>query len=752
MRVCKRVFWIFAALILLSQCKSIQAQISSEKYVWRNVIIGGGGFVTGIIFHPRAKNLIYARTDVGGAYRWDASAQKWIPLTDWIGAADDNLTGIESIAVDSSDTNRVYLAAGIYSRGRAAILRSDNQGKTFQRTDVPFKMGGNEIGRFNGERLAVDPNDGKILFFGSRRDGLWKSEDYGVTWKNIKSFPTAGTPFLFSTNDFPQGSRRRFHFPPQQVGIVFVQFDSRSGSRGNPTPVIYAGVSTTQTNFFRSANAGISWQAVPGQPIGFCPNHAALSSNGIIYLSYGKEPGPNTMTGGAVWKFNTKTGVWTEITPVKSPDGNQSFGYGAIAVDAAHPETIMTTTFCHWKPPDEIFRSVNGGASWFPILAGAQLDHTFAPYTKSLQPHRMGSLQIDPFDSNHIMFATGYGIWSCNNLTGADFGKRTRWNFSDDGLEETVPLALISPPEGAHLLSGLGDIDGFRHDDLNASPALGAFAGPRFSNTEDLAFAEKNPAIIVRAGAGGNNPAHAAISFDGGKNWNLLGGDPPESFGGGNITVSADGKIIVWTPWRGAPNFSVNRGTNWTICAGLSRGVRVVADSVNPSRFYAFDSRAEKIFASTNGAESFAATKAAFPNAEEFGGAFGFGNNGFATLSAAPDNEGDLWLAFRANGLFHSANGGASFTKLENVREADSIGFGKAAAGKNFPALYLAGTIENLQGLFRSDDAGANWMRINDDQHQYGLITHVTGDPRIFGRVYLATSGRGIIYGDEIKE
>ena len=86
----------------------------------------GGGFVAGIIFHPTAKNLMYARTDVGGAYCWDNAAKKWIPITDWIGAADNNLMGIESIALDPSDPRRVYLAAGTYSRGDAAILRSDD--------------------------------------------------------------------------------------------------------------------------------------------------------------------------------------------------------------------------------------------------------------------------------------------------------------------------------------------------------------------------------------------------------------------------------------------------------------------------------------------------------------------------------------------------------------------------------------------------------------------------------------------------
>lgn len=75
---------------------------------------------------------MYARTDVGGAYRWDATTQKWISITDWIGAADDNLTGIESIALDPSAPQRVYLAAGTCRRGNAAILHSEDQGKTFK--------------------------------------------------------------------------------------------------------------------------------------------------------------------------------------------------------------------------------------------------------------------------------------------------------------------------------------------------------------------------------------------------------------------------------------------------------------------------------------------------------------------------------------------------------------------------------------------------------------------------------------------
>ncbi len=734
MRNARKLLWMFVLIAYQAFCAP------TRQYAWRNVVIGGGGFVTGVLFHPAEKDLVYARTDVGGAYRSTDSGKHWMPLTDWIQGID--FTGIESFAIDPSDTNRIYLAAGIYSNTRAAILSSDDQGRTWQQTEVPFKMGGNESGRFNGERLAVDPKYGRILYFGSRRDGLWKSADRGISWSKSSGFPQIDTSEIPPSTSRTNARRSRFNFPPQQVGIVLVQFDPAAGSAGQPTPVLYAGVSTTGPNFFRSDDAGASWNAVANQPLGLRPNHAVFSSDGIIYLTYGKEAGPNTMTDGAVWKFNPKTGAWTDITPLKSPDGDQPFGYGAVSVDAENPSALVVTTFGHWQPHDEIFRSTNAGANWKPLLKNANWDCASAPYTKNRVPHWMGSIRIDPFDSNHVLFTTGYGIWGCNNLTDTDSGKPSQWCFCDDGLEETVPLALISPPEGAHLLSGLGDIDFFRHDDLDASPVHEALSGPRFSNTEDLSFGGLKPSLIARTGSG-LNAVHAALSMDGGENWNALASEPAEG-GGGTIALSADGHTIVWTPRRSAPSFSTDCGTNWHRCGGLSPGLRVIADAVNRLHFYTFDARAGKFLTSTNGAESFSGTSADLPGADGFA-AF------TAAVSATPGIAGDLWLAFGANGLFHSTDGGASFTKIETVLSASSLGFGKAAPGADFPALYLAGKINNTEGLFRSLDTGATWERINDNQHQYGAIGHVTGDPRIFGRVYFATSGRGIIYGDEMK-
>src|SRR5437016_5214386 len=87
----------------------------ATSYTWRNVEIVGGGFVPGIIFSTKQRDLVYARTDIGGAYRWNPATSRWVPLLDWIGFNDWNLTGVDSLATDPVDPNRLYILAGTYT-------------------------------------------------------------------------------------------------------------------------------------------------------------------------------------------------------------------------------------------------------------------------------------------------------------------------------------------------------------------------------------------------------------------------------------------------------------------------------------------------------------------------------------------------------------------------------------------------------------------------------------------------------------
>jgi len=81
--------------------------------LWQSVKYGGGGDVPGLIFHPTSPDVLDARTDIGGIYRWDATASTWVALTDSLGVTDGFYMGSESIALDPNDDKRVYMSTGL---------------------------------------------------------------------------------------------------------------------------------------------------------------------------------------------------------------------------------------------------------------------------------------------------------------------------------------------------------------------------------------------------------------------------------------------------------------------------------------------------------------------------------------------------------------------------------------------------------------------------------------------------------------
>jgi hypothetical protein len=733
------------------------AAAAADPYTYKNVQIAGGGFVPGIIFNQTQQNLIYSRTDIGGAYRWDQATGKWIPMLDWVGANNWGYNGVVSLATDSVDPNKVYVAAGMYTNSwdpnNGAILRSSDKGATWATSVLPFKLGGNMPGRGMGERLAIDPNRNSILYFGAPSgNGLWKSTDSGVTWSKVTNFPNPGNYVQDPSNEYTADNQ----------GVVWVSFDKSTATAGNITQGIYVGVADKNNTVYRSTDGGTTWSAVAGTPIGYLAHKGVIDPvNHLLYISTSDTGGPYDGAKGDVWKYNITTGAWTQISPIPSSSADDYFGYSGLTIDRLHPGTIMVSTQISWWPDIVMFRSTDSGATWTRIWDwGSYPNRTFR-YTQNVAAApwltfgsnptlpevtpKLGwmteALEIDPFNSNRMMYGTGATIYGTTNLTNWDSGGQITITPMVSGLEETAVLDLISPPTGAPLVSGLGDIGGFRHNNLDAVPSM-MFAAPGFTTTTSLDYAETNSSVLVRSGnftdSDRPNDSHVAFSTDGGANW-FQGTEPGGVNNGGKVASSADGSRFVWAPGDSGIQvvYSVGFGNTWTQSSGIPANSTIESDRVNSNKFYGLSNGT--FYVSTNGGASFTATAASgLPT-------------GNVHFKAVPGHEGDIWLA-GSGGLWHSTNSGASFTKLGNVSTALSIGFGKAAPGQTYNALYLVGTVDGVAGVYRSDDAGGSWVRINDDKHQWGNMGEaITGDPRIFGRVYIGTNGRGIQYGDRVS-
>ncbi len=782
----------------------------APAYTYKNVQIVGGGFVDGLFFHPKAKGLMYARTDVGGAYRWNNSAggdTQWVPLQDFIGRFQSGFNlGVDSLGLDPSDPTRVYLAVGEYTESfgtNGYVLASADMGNTFKAVALPFKNGSNDNGRFAGERLSVDPANGKHIYLGSRVNGLYESTDQGATWNQVKAFPVTG----------PTGTSA-----DPGAGIVFEQFLTTSGSSNSNTKTVYYGVSDPTTGLYASNDGGGTFSAVAGQPTGFYVNAGTFDpSNRYLYLSYARQAkvtgyqqttpctsgcssvGPGGVNDGQIWRYTLPTssapnGAWTNITPpllageTSAQYVNNPYGFSGVTIDPNHPDTVMVTTLNKYYPPpfDDVFRSLDDGATWVSFGANIKRDGSLSPWINFGQATPDGGNWlnhpvVDPFNSDHIMYGDGQTIWQTTNATAVDGaptsttatnpGNATNWSIGALGLEETVVLGLASPPAGpANLLSVMGDLGGFTHTNLAASSK--AQQTPQLTNGTGVDFGGQAPLNVARVGSNtqaqgsGGATQLEAFSADGGLTWTPSASLPTGvTQGEGTIAVAADGTTLVWMPADpGVPaNYSTDHGATWHASTGgptqgnsastfSNNGVVVRADRLNPKKFYLFNLQNSALYLSTDGGQSFTQQPTLSGNTP----------TGFVVSPAA---EGDLWMT-TYSGLYHSTDSGATFTAvLNSSNPAYALGFGKAATGQTYPALYLIGTLATdttctnpnnvSQGfttatncIYRSTDGGQTFLRINDFAHQYSNAGYITGDPRVFGRYYLGTPGRGIIQAD----
>ncbi|WP_432534703.1 sialidase family protein [Kineococcus arenarius] len=733
------------------------ATASGRRYRWRNVEIVAGGFVPGIVFSRAERGLVYARTDIGGAYRLDRRSRRWVPLLDHVGWDRWGWSGVLSVAADPVDADRVYAAVGTYTNdwdpSPGAVLRSADRGRNWEAFELPFKLGGNMPGRGMGERLAVDPNRNRDVWFGAPGGhGLWRSTDAGRTFAPVEAFPNPGAWAVDPTDTSGYSS------DPQ--GVLWVTFDPRSGSGGRGSGTAYVGVADPEDVLYRTTDGGRTFEPVPGAPTGFLPHKGVLDERtGHLFLATSDTAGPYDGSRGDVWRLDTATGEWVNVSPVPSSSPDAAFGYSGLTVDRRNPGTLVVATQIQWSPDVVFFRSTDSGATWtrawdvdedgtrenrYEIDVSASPWLTFGQDPEPPEdPVKLGwmteSVEIDPFDPDRLLYGTGATLYGVEDLTAWDRGETFHVSVHAEGIEETAILDLVSPAAGAHLVSAVGDLGGFVHHDLDRAPAM-MFQDPYFTSGTGVDVAALRPEVIARVGDPGSGQSAFGLSTDGGGTWGPAATQPPGTSGGGTVAVGADGTRVVWAPAGAAVSWTGDGGATWTPSTGTPGGAAVEADRVDPATFYAF---AAGTFArSDDGGATFTAT-----------GAAGLPTAGPVRFAAVPGLRGHVWLAGgqegSAHGLWRSTDAGATFTRVRGVEEADTVGFGRAARGADHPAVFTSAQVRGVRGIFRSDDAGRRWTRINDDQHQWAWTgAAITGDPRVHGRVYVATNGRGILRGD----
>ena len=479
----------------------------TSSYHWVPVRIGGGGYVTGFITHPQDAKLRYCRTDVAGAYRWDEQKREWINMLvrneDGSGVPEEVARrpmgqGLGSIAIDPKDLNVVFMVFPVdrYKGGgveapdlKGRIYKSVDGGRNFARLgDLDVHAEPNGTFRMHGERLMVDPGNSKVLYYGSDRDGLWRSVDAGQHWLQVTN---AGAP------------ARNSH-------VLNVRISGAEGSVENFGLLISKTVycDTPNGDVYASRDGGQTWKNISqGTALSGHTMQMVLAPGGKLFVT--QYPSAKIwMYGGASW-----TSADTQVG---------GSGVENVAMAPANPARVFAI-----GAGGALARSLDGGKIWARVAEhmefANQVGWTPAPgyqtwrSTAGIFFDRNGVLWCAQGDDGIVYFKP-----SAENRESAE--RPPKWTIQCEGIEEICMLQAVIPPGSGDkaFLAGMDEI-GMFISDPDRFTAVRAMLNSGLSLTRDVDFVPNAPSVLVAASsdsfwtAGGLN--YSGYSTDYARSW-----------------------------------------------------------------------------------------------------------------------------------------------------------------------------------------------------------------------------------------
>lgn len=747
------------------------AESIEDSMKWGALKIGGGGFVSGIV---TGKKEMYARTDVGGAYKYNYETESWEQLLSFINDEDRGYLSVDAMAIDPTDDNTVYFLCGCayFSSERTVIFKTTDGGKTFTETDISseIKVMGNGDGRHHGEAIAVDPDNPDTIYCGGDvafgKSALIKSTDGGKTWNPVIGYDDLG---LFSETT---------KWPTWTENIArSVTSDAYNNQNGVATIAIHDGKVYVGTSIKGVENVHVAsveddkfTVLSKDLPTGSFPARINKDADGNLLINYvgALAFGGN---GGGIYRYDTKTGTVTDI----SPTGNSFSACVSLPDDA---NTLVATTCGVWSSQlwykdawadenvcwgDQFFRSTDGGKTWESITPGVEkswggplqadyLQDGGYDWIRNKAIHWCGAIVLDPRNSDRIFLTSGNGVFACDNI----WDELPQYYFHPDGIEEVVALDMVSVP-GGNPFSAIGDYDGFEHADLTVP---GKQHTPNMGSTGAIAYCPQNPKVMIRIA---ENAGEGFYTLDGGETWTEMS----NSEGGKAAITQLDENTYRFFKSNkndGGVSYSDDFGETWTACSGIpsqygSKPTYMFVEPEQPNVVYAyatyynaswFYSKDEpdisdacyKFCISTDYGKTFTSTDICMYDMCDSAGRIAY------------LGEGDLILGGGWNGMYHVTIKDGKITenkKLDSVSYCKTVGYGAPEKEGDVNTLYMYGKPQESdpEGIYRSQDGGQTWVCINTE-NLYGGTGNgnfLVGDMNEFGKVYMSTVGCGIIYG-----
>ncbi|MCM1193510.1 MAG: endoglucanase [Butyrivibrio sp.] len=667
-------------------------------YQYRNLPIPGGGYVTGFLYSEREKDVLYIRTDIGGAYRFDSGEQRWVSLIPHVTMEDLSETFPIALAIDEEKPGSLYIVCGVNEPASGVLAVSEDYGESFVYEKLPVMAHGNLNGRGTGERLCVK---GDTLFYASQQEGLWKSSDRGHSWEKL----TALSENYLTFAALIQGSLLVGSAGVTGAAGVAGKEPAGNQAEARPGGAQHDGVQPPEVpmrghSLYISYDGGESFEELE-QPeshvIEGCRLNGPVAQRWCmdekyVYVtfastgrrSYVLENGYSCDSGdtidGHVVRYpvlrqgeggqaeTLRLGSMEDVTPGSASavtgKGQENirrgdildYGFSGVSVSGQTPGMLAATTIVK-DDGDSVFLSLDYGKTWRQVLYDLEEGEISfrAPYMRpecngghSLI-HWLSDIKINPFDDNEAWFNSGTGVFRTRNLK-AEVCRFTDWC---DGIEETVHLNVYSMPKGrVQVLDILGDLGGFAFEDLDR-PCDNSFAdaeGNRYITCMNADFSDERPeclAVTPRGNWTGKTFGGLILSRDQGRTFERL----PMPFG---LTADLDEAL------RGIERPNVNSG--WVAMSPDCRKlVWAVADGIElPVR---------RLIASQDGGKSFSCCKV-------YDRAGSLKNRGNVKVFS-DRTDSSLFYGFGGESDFYiSHDGGQTYREYELPEEFPRINFG----------------------------------------------------------------------------
>ena len=699
---------------------ALSSSIQQPTIIGKPLDVGAGGWADGIYIAPNGTMVV--RTDTYGAYIWNGTQwQQLITSTSMpAGFVTPNSgEGVYEIQIAPSNTNILYMAYEGY------VFRSTNDGATWTQTAfAQVTEDANDSYRGDGQKMAVDPNNPNIVYVGTPENGLFVTTNGGATWQSVSAVPVSQAD---SNGLYP--------------GITGILFDPALGETGGNTNTIFA--ASYGNGVYESTNGGASWSLLSGGPIEVA--YAAVSSTGVYYAT----------TGSSLWSY--ANGTWTELLSAYGGDVQ------SVAIDPSNPSEIVVQ-----GSSGIIAVSYNAGSTWswnFNI----QFSASDVPWLATTGTYMtIGGTVFDPLVPNELIASAGVGVWT-TTLPTANFSTSTPvvWTSQSIGIEQLVANEIVVPPGGDPVLASW-DRPFFYISNENAYPSsYSPNTGSTLAEGWSVDYASSDPTFVVGI-ADWYGIEQSGYSTNGGQSWTVFPSFPAvdgeyidgtltsqQQFGG-TIAASTP-ENIIWAPSGGVdPYYTLNGGETWNpiTLPGVSNwsgfdwayyldSRTVTADRVLPNTFYLYYA-GEGVYETTNGGVSWT---------QVYSGQISPYSYYNAELESVPGEAGNLFFTggtqsgFPSEGFYQSTDQGATWTAVPNVTEVNCFGFGAPAPGQSYPSIYIVGYVNGVYGIWQSINDAQSWTQIGTyPTDSLAQIKTISGDPNIYGQVYVGFSGDGYAY------